>query len=161
MSKRTGKMTTFIEETPEYNNNHYWFSMDGESDSECPVQQCTFKTTDQYKMRLHFRDCHIKDIIQIREEGLQPLPQCQKCGIFQNNVGLRHQQTVSCKKYTMRLALQNANEHNKKVAEEVKFTICGETMEQVKEFCYLGRGVSENNKSISTRSANFDVINIF
>ena len=41
----------------------------------------------------------------------------------------------------MRLALQNANEHNKKVAEEVKFTICGETMEQVKEFCYLGRVV--------------------
>ena len=55
-----------IEETPEYINNHYCFSMDGESDSECPVQQCTFKTTDRYKMRLHFRDCHIKDIIQIR-----------------------------------------------------------------------------------------------
>lgn len=96
-------------------------------------------------MRLHFRDRHIKDIIQIREEGLQPLPQCQKCGIFQNNVGLRHQQTVSCKKYTMRLALQNANEHNKKVAAEVKFTICGEIMEQVKEFRYLGRVVSEND----------------
>ena len=94
---------------------------------------------------------HIKDIKQIREEGLQPLPQCQKCGIFQNNVGLRHQQTVSCKKYTMRLALQNANEHNKKVAEEVKFTICGETIEQEKEFRYLARVVSENdndNKAI-------------
>ena len=55
-----------IEETAEHINNHYCFCIDGESDSQCPVQQCTFKTTDRYKMRLHFRDRHIKDIDKIR-----------------------------------------------------------------------------------------------
>jgi hypothetical protein len=43
-------------------------------------------------MRMHFRSRHNKDTIVIDDEGR--LPRCAKCGLFQKDVGLAHQQTA-------------------------------------------------------------------
>jgi uncharacterized paraquat-inducible protein A len=40
---------------------------------------------------------HNKDTIMIEEEGA--LPKCPNCGIFQNFVGLTHQQSIECQRW--------------------------------------------------------------
>jgi hypothetical protein len=45
-------------------------------------------------MREHFEAHHIKDSIVIAEEG--QLPMCEKCGIFQKNVGMTYQNSKHC-----------------------------------------------------------------
>ena len=62
----------------EENCQHYCFSMDGNRDISCPVEGCIFKAQHKYKMRCHFRDRHVRDVIQIIEEGNEPLPRCIK-----------------------------------------------------------------------------------
>jgi hypothetical protein len=91
---------------------------------------------------------HVRDVIQIIEEGAEPLPRCSKCGITQKDVGRKHQETTTCKKYALRalrLELQNTYGQSLKLAAETKFTVFGETIEQVHEFKYLGRLVTDTD----------------
>jgi hypothetical protein len=46
----------------------------------------------------HFQVCHIKDSIVRAEEVQQP--RCEKHGIFQKNVGVPHQNSKHCIKWT-------------------------------------------------------------
>jgi hypothetical protein len=64
-------------------------------ETQCPVTDCPNQAKGRGYMRLHFRNRHQSDTIQIEEEGL--LPRCSECGLFQRYVGLAHQGTASCK----------------------------------------------------------------
>ena len=96
----------------------------------------------------NFRDRHVRDVIQIIEEGNEPLPRCIKCGIFQSDVGIRHQSTKTCKAFAMRVENQNKYKCNKVAAESVKFTVFDEQIEQVQEFKYLGRPVTDTDDDL-------------
>jgi hypothetical protein len=96
-------------------------------------------------MRLHFRDRHINDVITVIEDGVNALPRCQKCGIFQRNVGESHQQTAECKKFALRLEARISQERNEKLAKETVFTVFDEPIETVTEFKYLGRIVNDRD----------------
>jgi hypothetical protein len=74
----------------------YRFNMPPRHDTPCPVPACPYITKTRPEMRRHFRARHPEDTIIINEEGL--LPQCEKCGIFQKDVGIRHQASKDCKK---------------------------------------------------------------
>jgi Reverse transcriptase (RNA-dependent DNA polymerase)/Endonuclease-reverse transcriptase len=125
--------------------NHYCISINGNMETACPVTGCMFLTTTPYNMRQHFRDRHVTDIIQIIEEGTQPLPRCPKCGIFQKDVGEKHQQTKVCQRYALRAKARQTYKQNKRMAEEVKFKVFDAEIEQVHQFKYLGRWVTDND----------------
>lgn len=131
-------------------SNTYQISVNGIIETDCPVTSCKFHTTNRYKMRQHFRDKHVKDIIVIEEDGREPLPRCNKCGIFQKNVGDSHQQTATCKQFSLRLAVKKSHEQNVKMAQETRFTVFNEEIEVVKEFKYLGRIVTDTDEDKAT-----------
>jgi Reverse transcriptase (RNA-dependent DNA polymerase) len=132
----------------------YCFSMDGITDTSCPVDGCIFQSCQKYIMRQHFRDRHVRDIIHIVEEGNEPLPRCPKCGIFQKDVGIKHQDTKTCKKFALRLEIQNSCKRNKQLAKDTKFTVFGTPIEQVHEFRYLGRQVTDTDDDKNAVMAN-------
>jgi len=79
---------------------------------------------------------HPEDTIIVEEEGL--LPQCEKCGLFQSTVGLRHQDTADCKKAAATRS-RRLDSLVQKTAKEVVFTVNGSPIKTVREFKYLGR----------------------
>ena len=117
--------------------------MDGQTAIPCPVEGCPFCPTNAARMRIHFRNIHNKDTIIIEEEGL--LPRCGNCGLFQKNVGEKHQQTKECIRWTKTWQERNADLVNKKTVKETVFTVNGIPIETVKEFKYLGRVVKNND----------------
>ena len=125
-------------------------SVDGTNETSCPVLNCSFHTSTSCKMRHHFRSRHVKDTIIILEEGAIPLPKCPKCGIFQKDVGSKHQQSASCKQFTIRLDNMNAQIENERLAQDTIFTVFGEKIETVTEFKYLGRIVTDTDDDIPT-----------
>ncbi len=102
----------------------------------CPVEGCDYAGKSRFEMRRHFRSRHLKDTIIVEEEG--QLPRCGKCGIFQKSVGLKHQASVDCKRYTESRE-RRADVKVQKVANEVVFMINERPIKCVKEFKYLGR----------------------
>ena len=137
--------STFVALDNGNDSNNYCFSVDGVNETFCPVEGCTFKSSARYKFRVHFRDRHVKDAIHIIEEGMEPLPRCPRCGIFQKDVGNKHQETISCKKYALRMELQQTTERNQTLGRDTVFTVFGERIEQVHEFKYLGRMVTDTD----------------
>jgi hypothetical protein len=125
-------------------------SVNGMDKTSCPVPNCTYHTNTSYKMRQHFRSHHVKDTIVVIEDGPDPLPKCPKCGIFQKNVGEVHQQSSTCKQFAMRLNAKNMQIHNEMIAENTTFTVFGETIENVHEFKYLGRIVTDTDDDKAT-----------
>ena len=133
---------------PEINietNYCHKISVNGKEETPCPITGCSFHTKTSYKMRHHFRDRHINEIIAIAEDGDEPFPKCPKCGIFQKDVGDCHQRTATCKEYAAKLQVKHMQTHNKTLAEETTFTVFGETIENVHEFKYLGRIVTDTD----------------
>ena len=102
----------------------------------CPAEGCDYAGKSRFEMRRHFRSRHLKDTIIVEEEG--QLPRCGKCGIFQKSVGLKHQASVDCKRYTESRE-RRADVKVQKVANEVVFMINERPIKCVKEFKYLGR----------------------
>jgi Reverse transcriptase (RNA-dependent DNA polymerase) len=67
----------------EETSDSFVISMDGDNNTQCPHQDCPYRTTKRERMRKYFRARHPDDIIIIQQEGLNP--QCTNCGIFQKN----------------------------------------------------------------------------
>jgi hypothetical protein len=93
--------------------------------------------------RLHFRNMHNHDTITVSEEG--PQPHCPKCEVFQKEVGQRHQQSEACKQSAMCIEIRGNQEANRENTRNTTFTVKGEPIEQVTEFKYLGRMVTETD----------------
>ena len=120
----------------------YRFNMPPRHDTPCPVPACPYITNTRPEMRRHFRARHPEDTIIINEEGL--LPQCEKCGIFQKDVGIRHQASKDCKKASKTQEARN-DEKRQALAKQVTFMVGDTPIENVKQFKYLGRILEEND----------------
>jgi Reverse transcriptase (RNA-dependent DNA polymerase) len=131
-------------------------SVNGTNETICPVSECTYHTNTSYKMRQHFRSRHVHDTIVITEDGPDPLPKCPKCGIFQKNIGENHQQSSTCKQYALRLNAKNTQEQNATLVENTTFTVFGETIENVHEFKYLGRIITDTDDDKPTVTHNLN-----
>lgn len=121
----------------------YRVSMDGYHDTSCPVAGCPSYSDRPDKMRRHFRNMHNKDTIIIEEEGR--LPRCANCGLFQLNVGPKHQQSQDCIRWTNSFAKRVADKVNKETVKDMVFTVYGGPIEIVTEFKYLGRVVEKQD----------------
>jgi hypothetical protein len=80
----------------EQQSETYVISMNQITHSNYPSIECPYAKNKRDYMRKHFRTRHPQDIIVIQEEGL--LPQCNNCGIFQNNVHTdQHSNSKECR----------------------------------------------------------------
>jgi hypothetical protein len=118
-------------------------SMDGTNDATCIVPNCTYTTNSPACMRYHFRNMHNNDTIIVTQEGR--LNQCDKCGLFQKSVGIKHQQSKSCKSHAEKRELLKKQMENTRLASETIFTILNEPIENVPDFKYLGRTVTNTD----------------
>jgi hypothetical protein len=121
----------------------YTIDMDNESLTPCPVLNCPYTTELRQRMRVHFRNMHIDDTIIIAEEG--PLPRCTNCGLFQLLVGKKHQETATCIKYSKIKKDRELDLVNKITASNTIFMINNQPIENVTEFKYLGRYITNND----------------
>jgi hypothetical protein len=126
------------EDTP----SEYVFSVNGITMTQCPVPRCPVKPVTRRTMRVHFRNVHNQDTVIVEEEGL--LPRCERCGLFQREVGPKHQQSADCVLWTAIRKKRADDKVNKKAVRETAFNVQGMPIENVTEFKYLGRVV--NNK---------------
>jgi hypothetical protein len=75
---------------------------------------------------------HNKDTIVIEEDSA--LPRCPTSGIFQNFVGISHQQSNKCQRWTRILRERETYDKNMKVVEDTTFTVNGMPIKIVSEF---------------------------
>jgi hypothetical protein len=123
-------------------SSKYVISVNGETGTQFPVPSCPVKPVSRRTMRVHFRNVHNKDTLIVEEEG--PLPRCERCGLFQREVGLKHQQSADCVLWTAIRKKRADDKVNKKAVRDTVFYVQGVPIENVKELKYLGRVV--NNK---------------
>ena len=112
----------------------------------CPVEGCGNLATSHVKMRTHFAHRHPTDVIVILEEGTAPLPRCELCDMHVGHyaIGDGHQRTAMCKKLADAKRRRHVLEDIRR-AEEVVFTACGQPLERVRTFKYLGRVLSDTD----------------
>jgi hypothetical protein len=91
-------------------------------------------------MIVHFRNVHNNDSLIVEEEG--PLPRCERCGLFQREVGLKLQQSGDCVLWTAIQKKRADNIVNQKAVRDTVFNVQGAPIENVTEFKYLGRVVN-------------------
>ena len=127
-------------------------SMDGLTTAHCPVATCPYQTELRGKMRRHYRNMHNGGTIVVDEEGL--LPRCTECGLFQATVGLSHQQSLDCKRWSKVHKDREADKVHKKTVAETVFTVLGVPIKNVEEFKYLGRVVARNDNDWPTVNRN-------
>ena len=132
----------FLEGEEEDFPSEYVISVNGKTGTQCPVPNCPVKPVTRRTMRVHFRNVHNKDTLIVEEEG--PLPRCDRCGLFQQKVGPKHQQSADCVLWTAIRKKRADDKVNKKAVRDTVFDVQGVPIENVKEFKYLGRVV--NNK---------------
>ena len=133
--------------------SQYRINMDGVTETtNCPVVNCPFGAVLFGGMRKHFRARHIRDTIIVEEEGR--LPRCVGCGLFQRNVGAKHQQTADCIRWTKIRKDREADKVNKETIAETVFYVQGVPIEIVSEFKYLGRVVKNNDDDWSAVNQN-------
>jgi hypothetical protein len=94
-------------------------------------------------MRMHFRTRHNKDTIVIEDEGR--LPRCAKCGLFQKDVGLAHQQMAACLSFAQKLSNWENQDTNKRIVSETVFLVNGLPIKTGSQFKYLGRALSKDD----------------
>ena len=122
---------------------------------DCPVEGCPFKvkvdsSSKRGQMCIHFRSCHVRDSICIKEEEGQ-LPRCTRCGIFMKDTNsARHHGSVECRKFSTIVRKKEVRAEHQVEALEVSFTsIGGVEIEHVKQFQYLGRVLDHENDNDS------------
>ena len=114
----------------------------------CPVPGCAFRLNaddrqKRYTMRSHFRRRHLRDSVEIEEEGI--LPRCPRCGLFASTaLTAGHQSTAECHRFAERKAAFD-RALVQMDAEEVTFQVGGTPIERVKRFKYLGRILDERD----------------
>ena len=83
---------------------------------------------------------HPNDLLCILEEGSNPLPKCELCGMHIPFTALNgnHRNTKACA-IGARIRRQRNSIEDTRQAREVLFTACGVPLESVSSFKYLGR----------------------
>lgn len=121
----------------------------------CPVPGCPGKPTGGgYGMRLHFRVKHRHDTVIVNEEGELPYPKCESCHMQMMNPGDTHKLSQNCIRWTKDRENRENDEVYKKAVAETVFTVDGQPIENVKDFRYLGRVLSSDDKDLTTMERN-------
>jgi exonuclease III len=112
----------------------------------CPVPGCSGSAKTWDCLRRHFCHRHPADTICITEEGLDPLSQCERCGmhITPNAIRNGHWASLLCKRGSDRQRQRQAAEATRR-ASEIVFTIYGTPLPSVNTFKYLGRPIASND----------------
>lgn len=102
---------------------------------------CSGKAKDWGSLRRHFHHRHVRDTLVILEEGR--LPRCELCDMFVSHQAIRqgHQRTKACKTGAARKRQRHAAEDARR-ADEVVISACGQPLDAVDVFKYLGRLLS-------------------
>ena len=115
----------------------------------CPVPECPGGGSDRHNLRRHFMFRHPNDIIIIEQEG--KLPRCERCCMF---VSKPHAKDND-------LCLQGAEKKEKRIldarrtlAKGIRFHIQGQEVEDVADFKYLGRWLSDNDSDLKAIRSN-------
>ena len=115
----------------------------------CPVPECPGGGSDRHNLRRHFMFRHPNDIIIIEQEG--KLPRCERCCMF---VSKPHAKDND-------LCLQGAEKKEKIIldarrtlAKGIRFHIQGQEVEDVADFKYLGRWLSDNDSDLKAIRSN-------
>lgn len=108
----------------------------------CPVEDCPGTASSRANLHLHFRNWHPHATVTILEEGTEPYPRCKLCELqISPRVLGRHLCTALCQeghdRRHQRLAIETARK-----ACEVVFTACGQPLESIDTFKYLGHFLS-------------------
>jgi hypothetical protein len=106
----------------------------------CPVPRCSGEASTKWNFRRHFLDRHPQDLVYLPSEGTVPLPRWERCGM-QTECGVflgRHQRTQLCREGWDKKVQHEAAE-TARVALTQSFTACGDELERVEVFKYLGR----------------------
>jgi len=111
----------------------------------CPVNGCTGSANRWHLMRKHFRALHIKDTVVILGEGNSPLPRCGECELFQKNVGKTHTESDECKQHAQ-VRKNRILSKIQRAAKRITFYVDGVPIKTVREFKYLGRVLSDDDK---------------
>jgi exonuclease III len=112
----------------------------------CPVDGCPGAANTRNNLRRHFARRHFQDSLCILEEGIHPLPKCERCGMHVSHMRLNnggHFNTAYCREGAARVRQRHALSESRR-AREVVFTVNGEELEQVSKFTYLGRPLSSD-----------------
>jgi hypothetical protein len=118
----------------------------------CPMKDCTFSSNNASQMRRHFRARHVEHTVIIQEEG--PLPRCTECGLFQKDVGWKHQHSEDCKRWAKSLKGRKQTTENATKIRNLTFTVNNTPIENVTDFKYLGRILTNKDNDTAAVEAN-------
>ena len=109
----------------------------------CPVEGCPGAASSRGNLRGHFARRHPQDSLTILEEGNNPLPKCERCGMHVPYRALNssHLNSATCREGTDRARRRRVLQEVRR-AREVVFTAKGDDLEDVSVFRYLGRPLS-------------------
>ena len=110
----------------------------------CPVEGCNARPTCRESLRRHFVYRHFADTICILEEGSQPLPKCELCGMHVKLSASRHRTSQTCREGQVRSAQRDARERVRQARERV-FRVNGVPLQRVDVFKYLGRPLASTD----------------
>jgi hypothetical protein len=110
----------------------------------CPVEGCNERLCNRDSLRRHFVYRHFADTICILEEGPQPLPKCELCGMHISRSASRHRTSQTCLDGQARRAHRDARERVRLARERV-FSVNGIPLPRVDTFKYLGRPLSSTD----------------
>jgi hypothetical protein len=116
---------------------------------KCPVPGCPGGAAERYGLRRHFMYRHPDDTIVIREEGV--LPRCENCNMFVTCQHTRDNET--CRQGTEQKRKRKMDAE-RETERNVRFNINGNDVENVSEFKYLGRWLSQDDNDMTAVRAN-------
>jgi Reverse transcriptase (RNA-dependent DNA polymerase) len=120
--------------------------------TQCPIKGCPSSLQSSLSMRQHFRTQHHRDTIIV--DGTT-MPKCTKCGISVHNaLSNRHQQSQDCIKWTLIREQRQSNVSQQETARNTVFTTGGEKIENVTEFKYLGRILTNKDSDSAAVESN-------
>jgi hypothetical protein len=125
-------------------------SKDMSAKGKCPVPGCEATISRRYGMRRHFTYRHPLAAVHFPDEG--SLEKCETCDLRVPNLR-KHQGSQLCRTAAMRLSKRNQLKANKE-ATKVTFKVKGQPIENVAEFKYLGRIISNNDSDWAAVRAN-------
>ena len=115
----------------------------------CPVPGCPGGAAERYGLRRHFMYRHPNDTIVIQEEGV--LQRCERCYMF---VTTKHaSDNETCRQGTEQKKKREMDA-GREEERNVKFHINGSEVENVTEFKYLGRWLSQDDNDLKAVRAN-------
>jgi hypothetical protein len=111
----------------------------------CLYLGCEGHLRDRWMMRRHFRDVHPIDLVNVPKEG--KFDRCKRCGMQVHPMYPRHRYTKECQ-----IGVEQKHQQETVVlpapALRQQFSVCGNMLERVEVYKYLGRLLAQDDDDI-------------